>query len=95
MYDEPLVAKTVPEPIGPVALVEPGPIGPVGLVQPEPTTIGLSTPEPEHLKLTVAALPQPHAAKRPKRKVRVEILKPRIAACIPGYDSSGAQTRPC
>jgi hypothetical protein len=83
-YGEPFVAKSVPKPIAPVALIEP-----------EPTTTGLSTPEPEHLKPTVTPLPQPHTAKRPSRKVRVESPKPRIAACIPGYDSSGAQTRPC
>ena len=81
-YGKPFLAKGVAEPIAPVALIEP-----------EPATTGRSTPEPE-LKPTVTAPSQPHTAKRPKREVRTESPK-RSTACIPGYDSSGAQTRPC
>jgi len=63
---------------------------PVTLAEPEPATTGRSTPEPEP-KPTVAAPPShPRAANRPNREVRR-----RVAPCIPGYDSSGAQTRPC
>ena len=83
-YGEAFVAKSVPEPVGPVALIEP-----------EPTTTGRSTAEPEQLKPTVTAPSQPHPAKRLQRNVRVENPKRRTAACIPGYDSSGPQTRPC
>ena len=83
-YGEAFVAKSVPEPVGPVALIEP-----------EPTTMGRSTPEPEQLKPTVIAPSKPHTAMRPKRNVRVENPKRQTVACIPGYDSSGAQTRPC
>ena len=92
-YGKPFLAKSVSEPIAPVAVVEL-----------EPTTTGRSTPEPEQLNPTVTAPSQ--TAKRPKRprivqarqpsrEVRVESPTRRSAACIPGYDSSGAQTRPC
>ena len=30
-----------------------------------------------------------------KREDLLDSPKQRVAACIPGYDSSGAQTRPC
>jgi hypothetical protein len=74
----------------PIALVE-QPIAPVPL-DPEPITTGRSTPEPE-LKPTITAPPS-RTAKRPNRDVRIDIPR-RGTACIPGYDSSGAQTRPC
>jgi hypothetical protein len=93
-YGRPFLSKRVSEPIAPVALISP-----------EPTTTGDSTSEPQQLKPTVVAPSKAHTAKRPKREVRVESAKRpsawmespkrRIAACIPGYDSSGAQTRPC
>ena len=93
-YGSPFLPKSVSEPIAPVALSEP-----------ESTTTIRSTPEPEQLKPTVTPPSQAHTAKRPKREVRMESAKRpnarmespkrRIVACIPGYDSSGAQTRPC
>ena len=68
---------------------------PAAFIDPEPATTGRSTPEPE-LKPTIAAPPsQPRTAKRPNREVRIDSPKRRGAACIPGYDSSGAQIRPC
>ena len=54
---------------------------------------GSLTPQPE-LKPTVTAPARPRIGKRPNREVRGS-PKPRGAACIPAYDSSGAQTRPC
>ena len=90
-YDKPSLATKVAEPIAPVEQ----PIAPVAFIDPEPTTTGRSTPEPE-LKPTIAAPPsQPRTAKRPNREVRIDSPKRRGAACIPGYDSSGAQIRPC
>jgi hypothetical protein len=90
-YGKPSLVTTVTEPIAPVEQ----PIVPVTLVEPEPATTGRSTPEPE-LKPTVAAPPShPRTAKRPNREVKLESPKRRVAPCIPGYDSSGAQTRPC
>ena len=90
-YGKPSLATTVAEPIAPVEL----PIAAAALIDPEPATTGRSTPEPE-LKPTIAAPPsQPRTAKRPNREVRIDSPKQRGAACIPGYDSSGAQTRPC
>ena len=74
----------------PIALVE-QPIAPVPL-DPEPVTTGRSTPEPG-LEPTITA-PSSRTAKRPNRDVRIDIPR-RGTACIPGYDSSGAQTRPC
>jgi hypothetical protein len=70
------------------------PIAPVEqpIADPEPVTTGRSTPEPE-LKPTITAPPS-RSAKRPNRDVRIDIPR-RGTACIPGYDSSGAQTRPC
>ena len=71
------------------------PIAPVEqpIADPEPVTTGRSTPEPE-LKPMITAPPS-RTAKRPNREVRMDIPRRRGAACIPGYDSSGAQTRPC
>ena len=80
-------ATTGAEPIAPVEQ----PIAPVPLGDPEPVTTGRSTPEPE----PTATAPPSHTAKRPNRAVRIDIPRRRGAACIPGYDSSGAQTRPC
>ena len=82
-------ATTGAEPIAPVEQ----PIAPVPPGDLEPVTTGRSTPEPE-LKPTITAPPS-RTAKRPNREVRIDIPRRRSAACIPGYDSSGAQTRPC
>jgi hypothetical protein len=82
-YGKPFLMKSVAEPIATVAPIEQ-----------EPETTGRSTPQPE-LKPTVTAPSRPRTGKRPNREVGIESPKPRGAACIPGYDSSGAQTRPC
>ena len=82
-YGRSFLANSVVEPIAPAAPIEP-----------EPTTTGRSTPEPE-LKPTVTAPSRPRTSKRVNREVRIERPRRRSAACIPGYDSSGAQTRPC
>jgi hypothetical protein len=87
-YGNSFRANGVSDPIAPVAVIETE-------LKPEPTTTGKSAPKPEQLKPTATAPSQPHTAKRPNRQVRVETPKRRIVACIPGYDSSGAQTRPC
>ena len=85
-YRKPSLVTAAPEPIAPVEQR----IVPVTQVEPEPATTGRSTPEPEP-KPTVAAPPShPRTAKRPNREVQR-----RVAPCIPGYDSSGVQTRPC
>jgi hypothetical protein len=90
-YGKPSLATTVAEPIAPVEQ----PIAPAALIDPEPATTARSTPESE-LKPTIAAPPsQPRTAKRPNREVKIESPKRRSVPCIPGYDSSGAQTRPC
>jgi hypothetical protein len=89
-YGDPSPTKSVPEPRVPV--VEP--IAPVALIESETATTNRSTPEREQ-NLTVTAPSRPRTAKRLIREVRVETPKPRVAVCIPAYDSSGAQTRPC
>ena len=38
---------------------------------------------------------KPNRVVKPNREVKMESPKPRTAPCIPAYDSSGAQTRPC
>ena len=83
-YAKRSTATTGAEPIAPVE--QP-------IADPEPVTTGRSTPEPE-LKPMITAPPS-RTAKRPNREVRIDIPRRRGAACIPGYDSSGAQTRPC
>ena len=90
-YGKPSLATTVAEPIAPVEL----PIAAAALIDPEPATTGRSTPEPELTPTIAAPHSQPRTAKRPNREVRIGSPKQRGAACIPGYDSSGAQTRPC
>jgi hypothetical protein len=88
-YGKPSLTTGFAEPIAPVEQA----IAPAALT--DPATTGRSTPEPE-LQPTMTAPPsQPRTAKRPNREVKIEIPKRRVAPCIPGYDSSGAQTRPC
>jgi hypothetical protein len=64
------------------------------LGKPEPETTGRSTPQPE-----LARAPAPVATSPPKMKPRREVKAQyptlKRSACIPGYDSSGAQTSPC
>jgi hypothetical protein len=61
-------------------------------------------PEPEVLPETVLAPPpalkpapppQRRTNKKPNREVKIGTSNRRSAPCIPAYDSSGAQTRPC
>jgi hypothetical protein len=58
-----------------------------------PTTIDGSIEQPEP-KSTVSAQPRSHERKKTKREIKT-VSKPRGSTCIPAYDSSGAQTRPC
>ena len=89
-YGKPSLAPTVSEPLAPVEQ----PMAPA-LIDQEPATTGRTDPEPK-LKPTITAPPsQPRTARRPNREVKIESPKRRVAPCIPGYDSSGAQTRPC
>jgi hypothetical protein len=75
------------------------------LLAPEPETTGLAMRAPE--PPAVETLPLPAESTRPAppptrtgtrnraRAVDSESPKRAPAACIPAYDSSGAQTRPC
>jgi hypothetical protein len=74
----------------------------VSVAAPELETTGRSTREPpitgqpdRQLDLVPVTLPSPRQVKRPERAARTEDAPPQRSACIPGYDSSGAQTRPC
>jgi hypothetical protein len=58
-----------------------------------PTTIDGSIEQPEP-KPTVSTQPRAHERKKTKREIKT-VSKPRESTCIPAYDSSGAQTRPC
>jgi len=90
-YAKPSLATRVAEPIKPVER----PTARAALIDQEPVTTGRSTPEPELQPTIIAPPSQPRTAKRPSREVKTESSKQRVARCIPGYDSSGAQTRPC
>src|SRR5262249_20628686 len=88
-YAKPSVVTKIAEPIAPMEQD----IAPIVPIDPKPATIH-STPESE-LKPTATTPSRPRTAKQPHREVKIDNPKPRNAACIPGYDSSGAQTRPC
>src|SRR5262245_30564962 len=90
-YGKPPTATTVSEPIAPVEQLT----APAALTAQEPATTGRTNPEPEPQPTITAPPSQPRTAKRPNREVKIESPKRRVAPCIPGYDSSGAQTRPC
>ena len=63
---------------------------------PEPETDARSTPQPPITGALVPAHRPPKVAKTSNRHVRAEPLQPeQQAVCIPGYDSSGAQTHAC
>jgi hypothetical protein len=62
--------------------------------QPELTPAPELAPRPE-LHPTVTAPSQPRSGRRLNRDVKIESSKRRSGPCIPGYDASGAQTRPC
>jgi|EndMetStandDraft_8_1072994.scaffolds.fasta_scaffold38502_3 hypothetical protein len=51
--------------------------------------------QPPEAKPTVAPPSQRRTGKKPNRDVRTGTSNRRGAGCIPGYDGSGAQTRPC
>lgn len=61
--------------------------------QEAPTTIDGSIEQPEP-KSTVNTQPRAHERKKIKREIKT-VSKPRASTCIPAYDSSGAQTKPC
>ena len=90
-YGKPSLVTGVAGPITPVDQSS----APPALIAQEPATTGRSTPEAEAQPTITAPAPQPRTAKRPNREVKIESPKRRVAPCIPGYDSSGAQTRPC
>jgi hypothetical protein len=61
---------------------------------PEAETDGRSTPQPPMVEVPTHRPPK--VAKTFNRQVKAEPLqRPHQVACIPGYDSSGAQTRAC
>ncbi len=62
--------------------------------QPEVAPQPELTPPPE-AKPAVAPPAQRRTGKKPNRDVRTGTSNRRGAGCIPGYDGSGAQTRPC
>jgi hypothetical protein len=76
------------------------------MLQPEATPQPELAPQPEvapqpeltappEAKPTVAPPSQRRTVKKPNREVRTGTSNRRGAGCIPGYDGSGAQTRPC
>jgi hypothetical protein len=75
------------------------PIAPAVLTQPELETTGRSTSQaqepasPPRVQMVEPPAQQPKA--KPCREARSESPTPQRAVCLPGYDSSGAQTRPC
>jgi hypothetical protein len=74
------------------------PIAPAALILPEPETTGRSASQanaasPPQLQMVEPPAQQPKA--KPRREARSESPTRQRAACLPGYDSSGAQTRSC
>jgi len=62
---------------------------------PEAETEGRSIPQPPITEALVPAHRPPKVAKTSNRHVRAEPVQQQQAACIPRYDSSGAQTHAC
>jgi len=106
--DTPLPASAAALPVTAVAPSAPAPqirsistapatvmLQPEAMPQPElaPQPEVALTPPPE-AKPVVAPPAQRRTVKKPTRDVRVGTSN-RRSACIPAYDSSGAQTRPC
>jgi hypothetical protein len=86
----------------PARLRSSDPLVSVAVTAPELETTGRSTRAPpitgqpdRQPDLVPASLPAPRQVKRPERAATTEDAPPQRSACIPGYDSSGAQTRPC
>src|SRR4051794_17552372 len=72
------------------------PVVGVALPIPEPETDGRSTHQPPITEAPVPAHRPPKVAKTFNRQVRAEPLqRQQQVACIPRYDSSGAQTHAC
>jgi hypothetical protein len=107
--DTPLPATTAALPMTAAAPIAPAPqirsistapanvmLQPEAMPQPElaPQPEVALTPPPE-AKPTVAPPVQRRTVKKPNRDVRTGTSNRRGAGCIPGYDGSGAQTRPC
>jgi hypothetical protein len=105
--DTPLPASTAALPMTAAAPIAPAPqirsistapatvmLQPEAMPQPElaPQPEVALTPPPE-AKPVVAPPSQRRTGKKPNREVKVGSQNRR--ACIPAYDSSGAQTRPC
>jgi hypothetical protein len=79
---------------------------PFVVMRAEPETDARATPPPARettsrsaLQPPLAAAPLPRSAakqaKKPAPQVAAEVPKPQGSPCLPGYDSSGAQTRAC
>ena len=90
-YGKPSLATGVAESITPVDQS----VAPAALIAQEPATTDRSIPEPEVKPTITPPRSHPRTAKMRSGEVKVESPKRRVAPCIPGYDSSGAQTRPC
>jgi hypothetical protein len=74
------------------------PLASPALQEPEPETTGRSTARPELVPAPApapVAKSSPKVTRKPPREVKAEHPTLNRSACIPGYDSSGAQTRPC
>lgn len=67
---------------------------PAALIEPELETTGRSTRQPEPETATAAA-PRPSGINKVGREAKMESPQQQRTTCTPGYDSSGAQTRPC
>jgi hypothetical protein len=106
--DTPLPASTAALPMTDAAPIAPAPqirsiatapatamLQPEAMPEPElaPQPEVALTPPPE-VKPAVAPPSQRRTVKKPNRDVRMGTSN-RRSGCIPGYDSSGAQTRPC
>jgi len=100
-------APTAPAPIDPaphIRTISTAPanvmLQPEAMPQPELAPKPEVAPQPELIpppeaKPTVAPPSQRRTVKKPSRDVRTGSSNRRGAGCIPGYDGSGAQTKPC
>jgi hypothetical protein len=79
-------------------------VGPAEPTKPEPETTGLSAHRPMEAIVqsatqaeleAVATPPKRPSRQRPRREAQPESTAPPRSACIPSYDSSGAQTGAC
>jgi hypothetical protein len=107
--DTPLPASTAALPVTAAAPIAPAPqirsiatVPATAVLQPEAMPEPELAPQPEvaltpppETKPVVAPPSQRRTVKKPTRDVRTGSSNRRSAGCIPGYDGSGAQTRPC